>query len=394
MKSIETGGNTTELKVALIHDWLTGMRGGEKCLEVLCSFFPQAMLFTIYHKKGAMSPIIENMKIRTSWIANLPFATPHFRTYLPLFPAAIESFDLSEFSLVVSTSHCIAKGVIPSPEALHISYIHTPMRYIWEMYPYYLGSSNNPLKRLLGPIIASKLRTWDVASSDRVDEFIANSENVRKRIKRYYRREATVIYPPVDNDFYHPTTNPQNYYLIVTALVPYKAVNIAVEAFNRSGDRLVIVGDGPEENKLKRQAKSNIEFLPWQSGENLRELYSGCQALIFPGEEDFGIVPLEAQACGRPVIAYGRGGVLETIRPIGQEKPTGIFFNDQAPASLIEAMKTFRQTEFDPENCRNQALKFDKSIYIEKMSNFINDQIEKKFKIRLSFNKREKSNAQ
>jgi glycosyltransferase involved in cell wall biosynthesis len=357
------------------------MRGGEKCLEVLCDFFPDATLFTIFHHKGAMSPVIEAMEIRTSWIGRLPLADPHFRTYLPLFPAAIESFHLADYQLVISTSHCVAKGVIPAPEALHISYIHTPMRYIWEMYPHYLGSARNPVKRALAPFIASRLRRWDVASSDRVDQFIANSENVQKRIRKHYDREAVVIHPPVETDYYHSTVKAGDYYLIVTALVPYKAIHIAIEAFNKLGERLIVVGDGPEQERLARLAQRNVEFLPWQDAENLRELYSGCRALIFPGEEDFGIVPLEAQACGRPVIAYGHGGVLETVIPSGraEKSPTGVFFSDPEPAALIDAVRTFETIEFDPDSIRANALRFSKPIYVKKMGEFINARLQEKF---------------
>lgn len=386
--------NQDDFKVALVHDWLTGMRGGEKCLEVLCTFFPKATLFTVFHDVGAMSPIIENMTIRTSWIANLPSAKKRFRSYLPLFPAAVESFDLSDYRLVISTSHCVAKGAIPAPGALHISYIHTPMRYIWEMYPHYLGSSRNPLKRLLGPIIASCLRTWDVASCNRVDYFIANSQNVRRRIWRHYRRDAEVIHPPVDTDLFQPASNVGDYFLIVTALVPYKQVNLAIEAFNRLGKRLIIVGDGPEKDRLTRMARSNIAFLPWKTSEELRDLYGGCKALIFPGEEDFGIVPLEAQACGRPVIAYGRGGILETVIPVGtgearlskdDSEPTGIFFYEPTPEALIEAVRRFDGCNFNSHAIRKQAERFAKPIYVKKMADFINQCLRTKFRDRDDF---------
>lgn len=374
------------LKVALVHDWLTGMRGGEKVLEVLCSFFPEATLFTLFHQHGAMSPIIEAMDIKTSWIARLPFARNRFRTYLPLFPTAIESFDLRDYNLVISTSHCVAKGIIPASDALHISYIHTPMRYIWEMYPHYLGARAGMLKRAAGGIVASRLRSWDVASCNRVDYFIANSENVRKRIWRHYRRTAEVIPPPVDGDFFQADSAPGDYYLIVTALVPYKQVALAVEAFNRSGERLVIVGDGPEKSKLVKIAKRKIEFLPWQDSESLRRLYSGCRALIFPGEEDFGIVPLEAQCCGRPVVAYGRGGVLETVIPANRtpdqepmNAPTGIFFFQSAPEALIEAVMSLDRYAFDPQAIRCHALKFDKPVFVKKLAQYLESRIKERF---------------
>jgi len=371
----------TTLKVALIHDWLTGMRGGEKCLEVLCRFFPDADLFTIFHDKGAMSPLIEGMNIRTSWIMRLPLAAKHFRMYLPLFPAAMESFNFSEYDLLISTSHCVAKGAIPSPQALHLSYVHTPMRYIWEMYPHYLGSSANPVKRALGPLIASYLRQWDITSSNHVDYFIANSHNVARRIQRHYRREATVIHPPVETETFINCGDVEDYYLIVTALVPYKQVHLAVEAFNQSGRRLLIVGSGPEKEKLTAAAKANISFLPFQQAPELKKLYSRCQALVFPGEEDFGIVPLEAQSCGRPVIAYGRGGALETVVPPESGAPaTGLFFETLSAASLNQAVERFEKLTFDPQACRENALKFSKAKYTTEMAAFINARIEEKFR--------------
>jgi len=378
-----------DLKVALVHDWLTGMRGGEKVLEVLCDFFPQATLFTIFHERGAMSPTIEKMEIRTSWIEKLPLAKGHFRAYLPLFPKAIESFDFGDYDLIISTSHCVAKGAIPSAQGLHISYIHTPMRYIWEMYPHYLGKNAGVVRRLAGAALASYLRRWDVASCPRVHHFIANSENVRRRIQRHYRRDAVVIPAPVDGAFFRPSRKPEDYFLIVTALVPYKQVGLAIEAFNRLGWRLVIAGDGPEKKKLQAMAQPNIEFIPWQGAEGLRDLYSGCQALIFPGEEDFGIVPLEAQACGRPVIAYGRGGVLETVLPANPEQfgplqqhradATGIFFYESTPEALVQAVESFANYSFDPEAIRRQALKFDKPIFIRRLRDYLQECIAEKF---------------
>jgi glycosyltransferase involved in cell wall biosynthesis len=376
---------STEFKVALVHDWLTGMRGGEKCLEVLCQFFPQATLYTIFHQRGAMSPVIEGMRVKTSWIADLPLAGNHFRAYLPLFPAAIESFNLSEYQLVISTSHCVAKGIIPAPGALHLSYIHTPMRYIWEMYPHYLGKTRNPLKRLGAALLASYLRSWDVNSCNHVDHFIANSQNVAGRIWRHYRRESVVIHPPVDTDFFHPVGPAGDYYLIVTALVPYKQVHLAIQAFNRMPHRLIVVGDGPEKSRLVRMAGSNVEFLPWSAGEALRNLYSGCKALVFPGEEDFGIVPLEAQSCGRPVVAYGRGGVLETVVPVGQTNPSGVFFYELTPEALMAAVEELDKRPWDADAIRQHTLSFAKPIYTQKLADFINQCVGEKFGVRFTF---------
>jgi len=354
--------------IALVHDWLTGMRGGEKCLEIICELFPEATLFTLLHNKGSLSPTIERMNIQTSFIQRLPFARTKYRHYLPLFPTAVEELNVKAYDLIISSNHCVAKGVIPSADALHICYCHTPMRYVWDTYEQYFGPDKvGKISRLIIPFFASYLRLWDVASANRVDEFIANSENVRHRIKRHYNREAVVIYPPVDTSFFQLSTRSENYFLMVTAMVPYKRVDIAVETFNRLGENLLIVGQGPEEKRLKALAKRNIEFLGWQSPEKLAKYYANCRALIFPGEEDFGIVPLEAMASGKPVIAYRKGGALETV----VDGVTGMFFDEQTVESLMQAVKSFDESKFVPETIREHAMKFDKEIYRQKMKEFI-----------------------
>ena len=275
------------MKVALVHDWLTGMRGGEKCLEILCELYPDADLYTLIHVKGHLSEAIERMKIKTSFLQRFPMASKYYRYYLPLFPSAIERFDLREYDLVLSTSHCVAKGIISMPESLHISYCFTPMRYIWDMYFEYFKESRLGFEKMLTPFVSNYLRTWDVTSSQRVDFFIAISNHVQGRIKKFYRRESTVIYPPVDCDFYHPVPSPEgrgDYFLMVTALAPYKRVDLAIEAFNRLGRPLLIVGDGQETGGLKKKAKKNIEFLGWQDGPSIRDYYRGCRHLSFPGK--------------------------------------------------------------------------------------------------------------
>ncbi|MBL7074509.1 glycosyltransferase [candidate division KSB1 bacterium] len=367
------------------------MRGGEKVLEVLCELFPQATLFTLLHRRGAVSPGIEKMRIKESFIRYLPFARGKYRYYLPLFPRAIEGFDLRGFHLIISTSHCVAKGVIPAPHALHISYVHTPMRYVWDMYYHYFGVNKlSPLAGQLVPRMVNYLRQWDVASSDRVHYFLANSQNVRMRIRRHYHREAEVIYPPVNTRAFPLSKRSEDYFLIVSALVPYKRIDLAVEAFNDLGLRLVIVGQGPEKKRLIRRARKNIEFFPWQAEGQLAQFYAGCQALIFPGEEDFGIVPLEAQAVGKPVIAYGRGGVLETVIPhpislklgwrgdfpmVNPERATGIFFPEQSAESLMKAVRGFDPYAFVPERIREHAMGFDLSVFKEKIKKFITEKI-------------------
>lgn len=372
------------MKAALIHDWLTGMRGGEKVLEVLCELFPDADLYTLLHNKGSVSNTIECMKIKTSYIQNLPFAYKKYRNYLPLFPAAIEQFDLRYYDLIISASHCAAKGVIPSPHTCHISYIHTPMRYIWDMHYEYFQDKGR-MSRAIISLFANYLRMWDVASSSRVDYFIANSYYVAKRIEKYYNRVSEVIYPPVDVDsFTISERDTGDYYLIVSAFAPYKRLDIAIKAFNELRIPLKIIGSGQNEKKLKNIAGSYIEFLGWQQSSTIKDYYAQCKAVIFPGEEDFGIVPLEAMACGKPVIAYGKGGVLETMIPLQKDSInqvsdtaccTGLFFYEQTPNSLCEGIRLFQKNQhlFDKKKIREHALRFGREVFKEKIKNFIDD---------------------
>jgi len=367
------------VRVALVHDWLTGMRGGEKCLEVFCELFPSADLHTLLHIPGTVSPTIERLKISTSFVQHLPLSRAQYRKYLPLFPLAIERFRLEQYDLIISTSHCVAKGAIPRQGALHICYCHTPMRYVWEMYDAYFGKGRSGLftRSLMAPV-ARYLRAWDVKSSDRVHHFIANSQNVRERIRRHYNRDAEVIYPPVDVSDFRVSSCDEGYFLIVSALAPYKRIDLAIETFNKSGERLVIVGDGQENLRLRVLARSNIEFVGTASTDRLAEYYERCTALIFPGEEDFGIVPLEAMASGKPVIAYRKGGALESVVE-GRENQTGIFFTDQTTDSLLEAIERFRRTPFNPQKIREHALKFDRSIFKSKMEAFLEKKIAEHF---------------
>lgn len=364
------------MKVALIHDWLTGMRGGEKCLEILCKLYPEADIYTLIYVKGQLSRVIEGMNIKTSFIQNLPRVSKYYRYYLPFFPSAIEQFNLKGYDLIVSTSHCVAKGVLSTPDSLHISYCFTPMRYVWDMSFEYFKESRTRFKRAFIPIFLNYLRIWDVTSSQRVDYFIAISRHVQKRIKKFYGRESTVVYPPVDCDFFSPSSSSDqggDYFLMVTAFAPYKRVDIAVEAFNQLGRPLLIVGEGQETKRLKKFAKSNITFLGWQNNEKVRDYYRGCRAFIFPGEEDFGIAPVEAQACGKPVIAYGRGGVLESVVPYPQEKPTGVFFDQPTAESLVHAVNLFERNkeQFNPLEIRKNALRFHQNNFKEQIQSFI-----------------------
>jgi glycosyltransferase involved in cell wall biosynthesis len=365
------------MRVALIHDWLTGMRGGEKVLEVFCELFPDADLYTLIHAKGACSETIERMRIHTSFLQMVPFAASRYRYLLPVFPHAIESFALRDYDLVLSSSHCVAKGVIPPAGALHVAYVHTPMRYVWDQFEDYFGPGRaTPLVRVAAKAVAPWLRAWDVATSDRADFFVANSRNVARRVEKRYRREAQVIHPPVDcQRFTAPRdSTPSDFYLMVTAFAPYKRVDLAVEAFGRLGRPLRIVGGGQDERKLKSQLPANVKFLGPRSGSELVEMYARCRALVFPGEEDFGIVPLEAQACGRPVIAFGKGGATETVRPLGGSgAPTGVFFGEQTAESLVEAVLRYEAhiAEFSSEVARQNAMQFDRPLFKDRVRSFL-----------------------
>lgn len=355
------------------------MRGGEKCLEIFCELFPDATIFTLIHNKGSVSKRIEKMDIRTSFIQHLPLVKRKYRSYLPLFPTAIEQFDLRDFDLILSSSHCVAKGVIPHDDTFHVSYCHTPMRYVWAMYEEYFGKGRvHGLARRFIPFFAHYLRMWDTGSNHRVDRFIANSQHVKKRIHRYYGRDADVIHPPVDTSHTSLAKSDEGYFLIVSAFAPYKRVDLAVEAFNRLGERLIVIGTGQDEKRLKQMARSNIEFLGWIDAKDLGQYYAGCKALLFPGEEDFGIVPLEAQCYGKPVIAYARGGVLETVKGRSpgipnkkQMKSTGIFFHSQTVEDVMAAVEQVNRSGFDPQAIRNHALKFDRDIFKKKIREYI-----------------------
>ncbi len=311
------GAGLSGLRVALVHDWLTGMRGGEKCLEVLCRAFPEATLHTLIHRKGALSPPIEAMTIRPSPLQKVPGIFDHYRKLLPLMPMAARSWDVGEVDLVVSLSHCVAKMVRPPRGVPHVCYCFTPMRYAWDGRDAYLASwSDRPLRRALAGTLLDRLRRQDRATSGRVSHFVAISETVRERIDRCYGRDSHVIQPPVDTDFYTPDPDPtprEDFYLCVSALVPYKNLDQAVAACTASGRRLVVIGAGPERARLERLAGPTVRFLGWQPDEVIRDHYRRCRGLLFPGEEDFGIVPIEALACEAPVIALGRGGAAETV---------------------------------------------------------------------------------
>jgi len=353
-------------RVAFVHDWLNGMRGGEKVLEAMLEVLPEADIYTLLLERDKISQKIAARPITTSFVQRLPFARRMYRYYLPFFPPAIERFDLDGYDLVVSTSHCVAKGANVPRDRLHIAYIHTPARYLYGFREEYLGSSL--LKRAGMALFAPGLRRWDQRTVERVDHFIANSTNVAARIREYYGREAHVIHPPVDTAFFTPGNEPpKDFFLVVSALVPYKRIELAVETFNRLRLPLVVVGRGPLRRRLEQSARSTVTFLGWLPDEEVRTLIQQCRALVFPGEEDFGIVPVEAMACGRPVIAFRRGGALETVF----ENETGLFFDEQTPESLTEAVERFERASFDPATCRRHAEAFSKERFHREFRDFV-----------------------
>lgn len=366
-------------RVALVHDWLTGMRGGERCLEVFGELFPAADLYTLLHVPGSVSPAIENRRIVTSFIQRLPQAERRYRRYLPLFPAAVRAFDLRGYDLVLSSSHAVAKSVRVPAGALHVCYCFTPMRYVWDLYGDYFGPRSGLATRLLMPPVAAWLRRWDRRTAAGVHQFVAISRFVADRIRRAYGRDADVIYPPVDVSRFRVDEAPGEFYLVVSALTPYKRVDLAVEACNRLGRRLVVVGTGPEDRRLRALAGPTVELLGWRDDAQTAELYARCRALLFPPLEDFGITPLEAMAAGRPVIAFGEGGARETVVPPGEgAPPTGLFFARQTVEDLVDAIRRFEASahQFEPKALRRRAEAFDRPLFRERVHTYLRARVE------------------
>ncbi|MBW5985917.1 glycosyltransferase family 4 protein [Klebsiella grimontii] len=371
-----------DLSIGIVADWFVTYAGSEKIVAEFIELFPDSELYSVVDFLSKENKLhFKNKEITTTFIQNLPFAKKKYQTYLPLMPFAIEQLDVSKHDIILSSSHAVAKGILTGPDQLHISYVHSPIRYAWDLQHQYLREAglSRGLKATLARWFLHKIRLWDCRTANGVDHFIANSEFIARRIKKVYGREADVIYPAVDVERFALQTNKQDYYMTASRMVPYKRMDLIVEAFSHMPTRkLVVIGDGPEMNKIKSKATSNIEILGYQPNDVMQKYMSEAKAFVFAAEEDFGITPVEAQACGTPVIAYGKGGALETIIPIGKDHPTGLFFYKQDVQSLVEAISKFESSSdfILPENCRENALKFS----VERFRTEIKHYVEQKWK--------------
>lgn len=364
------------VRVAIVHDWLYVYAGAERVLGEMLNIFPQADLYCILDNMPESDrTFLRGRPVYTSFLQRMPLAKRYHRLYFPLMPLAIEQHDLSNYTLIISSSYSVAKGVLTGPDQLHICYCHSPMRYAWDLQHQYLGQTRavQGARGVLARVVLHYARLWDVSSSVGVDHYVANSEFVRRRIQKLYARSATIIYPPVDVSNYSLCVDKDDFYFTAARLVPFKRIDLVVQAFARMPDRkLIVAGDGPEMKRLKAIATSNIEFLGYQSAAQLRDPMQRCRAFIFAGVDDFGITPLEAQACGTPVIAYGRGGALETITPFPHSNPTGVLFYEQTPEALATAIRQFESLDcFSPTNCRANALRFSAERFREEFSAYI-----------------------
>lgn len=368
----------TYMKTAIIHDWLYSVTGAEKVLEAIYQIFPSKVHTLIKNPKKLKNFCIPDQEIVTSFIQRLPFAKTNYPYYLPLFPFAIENFNVSDADLIISSSSSVAKGILTHSNQLHICYCHTPMRYIWDLYFEYLELNrlNKGIKGFLTKLFFHKIRNWDLLHSVRVDHFIANSKNVAKRIEKIYQKKADVIYPPVDCAYFKSEkTSNQEFYVTAARLVPYKRIDLIVKAFAQlKNKKLVVIGEGPELNALKSLATKNIEFTGYVTREELKRYFHLGKAFIYMAYEDFGIFPVEAQAAGLPIIAYGKGGILETVL----ENKTGIFFSEQTPESLIQAVNIFEQSEnsFDKVVIEAHSQKFSQDVFAKNFSKFVQDKYE------------------
>ena len=377
------------MKVAIVHEWLTVIAGSESCFKVFTEIYPNADIFVLVSDEESVKKLgINPNRIKTSFIQKLPKSKTKWKNYLPFFPFAVEQFDLSEYDLIISSSHAVAKGVITNANQIHICYIYSPIRYAWDLYHQYLSEANlnKGIKGFIAKLILHYIRLWDFSTANRVDEFIPISKYIEKRVWRTYRRKSyKVIYPPVAIDDFTLKLDKEDFYLTASRLVPYKKIDLIVEAFsNLPNTKLVVIGDGPEIKKIKEKGGANVEILGYQKFEVLKDYMQRAKAFVFAAEEDFGIIPIEAQACGTPVIAYGKGGSLETVQGkfVGQKieiTDTGVFFAKQTVHSLIEAVSFFEEnvTKFDSKRIRDFAITFDKKIFKENIETTFAEIIDK-----------------
>jgi glycosyltransferase involved in cell wall biosynthesis len=371
------------MKVAIVHDWLVVYAGAERVLEQLLLLYPEADLYSIVDFLPEQDRhCIHYKNVHTSFIQNLPFARKKFRHYLALMPLAIEQFDLSEYDLIISSSYAVAKGVITGPNQLHVSYVHSPMRYAWDLQHQYLNESGltKGLKGVIAKLILHRMRMWDSRTANGVNAIIANSQYIGRRIWKVYRREAKVIYPPVNVGQFSYCEHKADYYFTASRMVPYKKMDLIVEAFSAMPDkRLIVIGDGSEFAKVKSKAKSNVTLLGYQSAEILLKHMQQARAFVFAAEEDFGITPVEAQSCGTPVIAFAKGGVLESVQGMDKANPTGVFFKEQTVESLIQAVEQFELNErrISYRLCRTNALRFSDEQFRRQFRRFVEEQIVK-----------------
>lgn len=369
--------------VAIVHEWFTKLAGSESVVEQLCQLYPEADLFAVYADPEVVSttPYLKNRRLQTSFIQRMPFAAKRYRSYLPLMPIAIEQLDVTGYDLVLSSSHAVAKGVLTGPAQLHISYVHSPIRYAWDLQHQYLEGSglDRGLKSVLARSILHYIRMWDYRTSAGVDHFVANSRFIARRIDKVYRRSADVIHPPVDVSGFEFREDKEPFYLTASRMVPYKRMDIIVAAFRRMPNRrLVVIGDGPEYDRVRDEAGPNVEFLGHAPFSVLVDHLQRARAFVFAALEDFGILPVEAQACGTPVIAYGRGGALESVRGEEQGEATGLFFKEQTPEAIVDAVERFedKDSSFSPHACRRQAERFSQERFRLEMSSYIRDRFE------------------
>ncbi|HIE9076850.1 MULTISPECIES: glycosyltransferase family 4 protein [Klebsiella] len=365
------------IDVGIVADWLVTYAGSEKVIKEFIEIYPDSELYSIVDFLSDKDrQLFKGKKAKTSYIQKLPKAKLKYQKYLPLMPMAIEQLDVSQHDIILSSSHAVSKGVITGPDQLHICYVHSPIRYAWDLQHQYLREAglDKGVKGIIAKWLLHKIRLWDYRTANGVDHFIANSHFIARRIHKVYGRNATVIYPPVDVERFSLCEQKQDYYFTASRMVPYKKMDLIVEAFSHMPDKkLVVIGDGSEMGKIKAKAAGNIEILGYQPNAVMEEHMKNAKAFVFAAEEDFGITPVEAQACGTPVIAYGKGGALETIRPYGVEKPTGIFFDRQNVTSLINAISYFdsKSDEFKPTNCRENALRFSVERFQDEIKNYV-----------------------